>query len=290
VTDSPGSQSNNTNPLTAQRPRAFRDLRTTLKKTFSTSSKEVALLVTPVDEFAKSYQYIISAYNRNEATKFISLETSLMIVRFYLQMQMRPEALQFINDAIYITSLQIEEISKIRRYLEIGKFYDECNMSRLATFYKWISANRVFVLKEKAKHLSIGDPGFRCLIRRLTLQFASIFNDMKIYEQKSPSVLMQFNRFDSFNLGFPIAKKYLVSQIVELLHLSKNKDEMIKYIRYLFHEMRDHLTMTDFNYCLKIFLAEEKSSGDGQAEPIQNTIVKDHDYFQTKFYKIPTLK
>jgi hypothetical protein len=285
------TESTNNQTLTASstnKSRAFRDLRTSLKKTFSTSSKDVAVLVIPVNEFAKNYKYIIDSYNRTDLTKFISLETSLMIVRFYLNQHMRAEALQFINDAIYITSLQIEEPAKIRRYLEIGKIYEQCKMNRLAAFYKWISANRVFILRDKSKHLTVSDLGFKCLVRRLTLQFADLFESMKIYEQKSPSVLMQFNRFDQFNLGFPSAKKYLVSQVTQLLQLSANKNEAVKYVRYLFHEMRGSSTLNEFNNWLKMFLAEK--SPESEVEALNVIKENDAEYFQTRFFKIPALK
>jgi hypothetical protein len=212
---------------------AFRELRTTFKKTFSTASKDVTLLVIPSSEFVKNYQHIVLNYNRNEATKFLSFETSLMLVRFYLQSSMRAEALHFINDAIYVNNLNIEETARIRRYLEIGKFYADCRLTRLAALYKWISANRVFGFKERLRQQSpamVDTCGFKCLVRRLILQFADLFTGMKICEQQAPSVLMQSDQFQNFNAGFPVAKKYILSQLVDLLYFYKSRHEMIKYV------------------------------------------------------------
>ena len=184
----------------------------------------------------------------------MTLETSIMIVRFLLQNKMRAEALTLLNDAIYISNLQIDEIHKIRRYHEIGNFYAESGLRRLATLYKWISVGRIFVLKKNLESsqgvLVAEDLSLKCLVTRCTNQMIALFDELKIFEQKSPSALAQIENFELYQIGFPIAKKYLVTQIVELLLFSRCGKEATKFLRYVLHEMHQHLSEPDFSYCL----------------------------------------
>lgn len=209
----------------------LKDLRSNLKKTFSstTSSKDVSQQVVSIDELDKSFLRVVDFYHEaSDQTKFMCLELSLAVIRFFLsQRNKKVQAFQFINKAIYITKLEIDEPAKIRRYTEIASIYQKFGMSRLAAFYQWISVGRLFVIRDRLKRSSQNrsvwdEPSVKCLIDRSIDKIISLFDELKIFEQKSPSVLLQVDQFENFNIGFPIAKKYLVAQLVELLNTRSN--------------------------------------------------------------------
>jgi hypothetical protein len=96
------------------RKQAFIELKSTLKRTFSASlSKDLVQIVIPVTEFPKNYQLIVNMYYKSEATKFISLEVSFMIIKFLLEYNYRAEAISFITYAVYISNLPIREEAKV---------------------------------------------------------------------------------------------------------------------------------------------------------------------------------
>ncbi len=93
--------------------KTIKDLSKSFKKTFSSSSKDVTLLVIPHNEFAKNFDQIIRVFEKNESTKFLAFETTLMIIRFFLKNNFRTEAINFLTYAIYIVNLQVKEELKV---------------------------------------------------------------------------------------------------------------------------------------------------------------------------------
>lgn len=84
----------------------------TWKKKFSLS-KDLNKLAIQFDEFPKNYNHIINTYNRNEATRFLALEVSLMIAKFFIQFNMKSEGLSFVTYSIYICNLQMREEARV---------------------------------------------------------------------------------------------------------------------------------------------------------------------------------
>lgn len=130
---------------------------------------------------------------------------------------------------------------KIRRYYEIGKLYAKCDMKHLATFYKWVSAGRIFKLMENVRNEKQSEASvtktnnqknhqghnvyFRCLLKQCIQQMIDLFDDLKIFAQKplSASNVDQLTQF-----GFPHAKKHLILQIIQLLQHSENYSQAVK--------------------------------------------------------------
>ncbi len=165
--------------------------------------------------------------------------------------------------------------------MEIGNFYSQCGMTHLSSFYKWISAGRCITLREKLKKNNIdGGVYFKCLANRCANQMMSLFDTYKIQEQKAPST--REKNYERVNFGFPIAKKYLIAQLVELLPYNKRYSEALKFVKYMFHEMQDHLVKTEFDFCMRIFMSEKFRLNLGNFDQI-------NEFFSTKFYRIPKL-
>lgn len=96
------------------RKQAFIELKSTLKRTFSTSlSKDLVQIVVPITDFAKHYQQILNTYYKIEAVKFISLEITFMIIKLLLDFNYRSDAIGFITYAVYISNLPIREEAKV---------------------------------------------------------------------------------------------------------------------------------------------------------------------------------
>ena len=108
--------------------------------------------------------------------------------------------------------------------MEISQLYEELHLYRLAAFYKWISTGRVFRLIERGeKHTS--NVHLKCLLSRCGAQLVSLFDKMKIGEQKRR--VDQLNEPCGFARGFPLAKKHLVGQLIQLCHLNSTHHDTI---------------------------------------------------------------
>lgn len=94
--------------------KAVKEISKSLKKAFSTTSKDISLLTVSYSEFPRYFDEIIRAYDRCDATKFIAFEAALMIIRFYIKNNFRQDALNFITFTIYIPNLQIKEELRVR--------------------------------------------------------------------------------------------------------------------------------------------------------------------------------
>lgn len=119
--------------------------------------------------------------------------------------------------------------------MEIGNLYERCEMRHLSTFYKWVSAGRIFKLIEAATATKSSgfkqNAHFKCLLHKCRQQMIDLFPDMKIEPQEPLSnTLINANStyLNSTRLGFPFAKKHIVIQIVQLLQYEQNYLESIK--------------------------------------------------------------
>lgn len=57
----------------------------------------------------------MTSYHYHEMTKIMSLEVSLMITKFFVEKNLKLEALEFVKNAIYIDNLRINEEEKVIR-------------------------------------------------------------------------------------------------------------------------------------------------------------------------------
>jgi hypothetical protein len=96
--------------------KAVKEISKSLKKAFSTSSKDISLLTIHYSEFPRYFEEVIRAYDKYDATKFIAFETALMIIRFYIKYNFKQDALTFLTFTIYISNLQIKEEMRVRVY------------------------------------------------------------------------------------------------------------------------------------------------------------------------------
>jgi len=101
-------------------------------------------------------------------------------------------------------------------------------MKRLSTFYKWISAARVFkMIENNNQELSSNEYyGLKCMVRRSINQVFSVFDNMKILPQLSPN--LQANDQNIVDRGFPNAKKCLIFQLIKLFNFNKHYKESNK--------------------------------------------------------------
>jgi hypothetical protein len=111
----------------------------------------------------------------------------------------------------------------MRRYLEIAGLYERCELKRLASFYKWISTERVFRLFDNSvkKHINL-----KCLVKKCSNEVFGLFEDLKISPQKTPAV--QANETNDMQIGYPYTKKHLVSEIIQLFRFNNDIKETIK--------------------------------------------------------------
>ena len=154
-------------------------------------------------------------------------------------------------------------------------------MKRLASFYKWISAGRVFRFFETFHQNDSHEAYYlSCIVKRCIMQIINVLSDVKILPQVAPSLQSR----DQFIIdrGFPNAKKYLIFQLIKLLSFNKHHQEMIKLTRYLLNTMTKELTDEELNYYFNILetLTTNKS----------RTFMNKQFEYGAKFYKIPSLK
>ncbi len=118
--------------------------------------------------------------------------------------------------------------TKVKRYFEIAKLYELCEMKRLATFYKWISAVRVFKLIENNNQdlSSTEYYNLNCIVRRSINQVLSVITNMKILPQLPPNLKLCDQSI--INRGFPDAKKCLIFQLIKLFNYNKCYNESNK--------------------------------------------------------------
>ena len=83
----------------------------------SPKQPDVTQLVVDLDDMANKFTQIAQFYNKNEQTKFLAFESSLMVIRFLLERNQRDLAVNFMNYAIYISNLQIKEESKVTLFV-----------------------------------------------------------------------------------------------------------------------------------------------------------------------------
>lgn len=86
---------------------SFKKIKTSL------SNKELNQHVIPISDFTKHFTNIIEHFNKDEATKFIALETSLIIANLLIENNMNNEALTFITHSVYVSCPNIDEVSKV---------------------------------------------------------------------------------------------------------------------------------------------------------------------------------
>lgn len=101
-------------------------------------------------------------------------------------------------------------------------------MKRLAAFYKWISAVRVFKLIENNNQdlSSTEYYNLNCIVGRSINQVLSVITNMKILPQLPPN--LQLSDQSIVNRGFPYAKKCLIFQLIKLFNFNKYYNESNK--------------------------------------------------------------
>ena len=109
----------------------------------------------------------------------------------------------------------------MRRYLEIAGLYERCELKRLASFYKWISTERVFRLLDTSAKKNIN---LKCLVKRCSNEVFGLFEDLKILPQKTPAV----QETNEIQIGYPYTKKHLVSELIQLFRFNNEIKETIK--------------------------------------------------------------
>jgi hypothetical protein len=132
--------------------------------------------------------------------------------------------MSIIDDCLFI---------KIRRYLEISKLYERCNMKRAASFYKWVSAGRVFRLmqpKQQTVHqttdLSSNDVNLKRVLKKSISQMLEIFDSWFAVKQSQSQARACFES----NGIFPSMKKRILNEIIQMHHCNANIDGSIKQV------------------------------------------------------------
>ena len=102
-------------------------------------------------------------------------------------------------------------------------------MHRLATFYKWISAGRVFRIIAAHNQLSSHELfNLGCIVKRCIKKILDTLPNLKIMPQKQPSLYTSEQALA--HRGFPNAKKCLLFQLIKLFNFNRFFIESNKYI------------------------------------------------------------
>ena len=126
----------------------------------------------------------------------------------------------------------------MRRYLEIAKLYEECCMLRLSSFYKWISAGRIFRLmnsiqqqqqqqQQQQATSSTNEYNIKNLKRvlnRCISIIVSVCENLCINLPLKPSERLTLG----YEKGFPALKKRILAEIIQLYHYNNHFKESIK--------------------------------------------------------------
>lgn len=115
----------------------LKGLKNTWKKKFS-SQKDLNKLAIPFADFAENFTKIITSYNKNDITRFLALEVSFVTIKFFIQFNMRNEAISFMNYAVYISNLEMREESRVNAAIiyniKRSTFQNILDISKLRTF------------------------------------------------------------------------------------------------------------------------------------------------------------
>ena len=111
--------------------------------------------------------------------------------------------------------------------------YDLLEMKRLGSFYRRISAGRIFQLIKK-KLLPTndiwehdGDVYRSCLINRCVKNMLDNYEMMKLKQQIKP-ILVDTSEVRIYNRGFPRAKKQMILQTIDMFRFLGNFNETTK--------------------------------------------------------------
>lgn len=117
----------------------------------------------------------------------------------------------------------------MRRYLEIAKLYEKCSMNRLSSFYKWISAGRIFrlmnaVTTQNANNNEYNLKNLKRVLSNCIEQIVSVLENLCI---DSPLKLSERVAL-GYEKGFPSLKKRILAEIIQLYHYNNCIKESIK--------------------------------------------------------------
>lgn len=142
---------------------------------------------------------------------------------------------------------------QIRRYLEVGYLYEKCEFRRLSITYKWIGSSRIFQIIDKLKNSKLDGSQQNGLVNRSSNEdisknpFLKCLISKCIYEFKDALNYLVRNKHNEYNdgdetnenvnplikQGFPMAKKYLLNQLIRLLNFNESYMEAAKYGRLI---------------------------------------------------------
>lgn len=106
-------------------------------------------------------------------------------------------------------------VLKIRRYYEISSLYDQLGMKRLSSFYRWISSSSIFRLMPNKSSPNQDNVYQNCLINRCVNNLIGNYELMKLSQQMKPASVESTDQY-ALKQGFPLAKKHMVLQTIEM--------------------------------------------------------------------------
>jgi hypothetical protein len=133
--------------------------------------------------------------------------------------------------------------------------------------------------KSKAKN-----PHLICLVETYLKQFFDLFPYLNINEQKRP-IELQKDKKILYSYGFPLARKKILCQFIELLYLNNYTNDAKKFEKYLLHEFTSYLDKEESDHLIKSILENENKN----ERDVDNSSFK-KNVFNVKFYNLPSLK
>ena len=129
--------------------------------------------------------------------------------------------------------------------------YEKCDLRRLSVTYKWIGSSRIFQIIEKLKNNKLDggqqnglvnrsnnediskNPYLKCLINKCIHELKDALNYLirnNHTESNDEGDEKNENVNPLIKQGFPMAKKYLLTQLIRLLNFNESYMEAAKYL------------------------------------------------------------
>ena len=118
--------------------------------------------------------------------------------------------------------------------MEIAKIYEYCGKKRVCSFYKWISAGRIFRLIHQITDVKVTNEiprlkefknfNLKRVLNKCLQQNLSIFSDLRIQNQLKP----REKALSNVELSFPSIKRRLLAECIQLHHFINSVKDCIK--------------------------------------------------------------
>jgi serine acetyltransferase len=112
----------------------------------------------------------------------------------------------------------------MRRYLEVSGLYERLKMNRISSFYKWIGCRRIFNLINLSLANHSANENLKRILQICLTHLISIFENYSIKPTQTPAKRYSIG----FDQGFSLAKKHVISEIVQLYNVNGSNKEAFK--------------------------------------------------------------